>query len=70
MGTQRTRESKIGWMEMNINDALARADFILIDGLLSAFAYEMKSSKRTGREIIDMLRQMGKIRIKNGMITK
>ena len=70
MGTKTTRREKVEWLESRIAKVFEKdiTRFIKVDKLLAEFAYENGCSERTGMQILDMLRRVGKFRIKDNEI--
>lgn len=70
MGTTKSRSDKIGWLEQYIYARLDRFDAIDKENLVAAFCYVHKSSPKTANQILKMLVQMNKIKIKGNEISK
>ena len=64
MGTKQTRAEKQGWMEMMIKMGLDQEkEPLSLKQLLATFVLRMRSSRRTGLEILKAMETTGRIRI-------
>ena len=72
MGTTNTRRYKIEWMAKAIHLFFSKKpkDTINIKKLIAMFALETASTERTGQEIIKLMADAGKIKIKDGEIIR
>ena len=61
MGTKTSREIKVNYMLIHIKNIAGSGEKVDKPKLLAKFAYDMMSSVRTGREIIKILINSGKI---------
>ncbi len=63
MGTASSRERKINWIQFNYNKTLMEEEEeVDEEQLLSLFAIEMNSTIRTGKEILELLKKIGRIK--------
>jgi len=71
MGTKTSRTDKINWLSYQIRNYFIKQPMGTVnkEKLLANFALENASSKRVGREILELFEQVGTINIKGNDIT-
>lgn len=70
MGTKKTREYKVRWLRQNIQTFFNKKpdQSISKSKLLAQFALDTMSTKRTGQEILELLRDSGEIKLNKDTI--